>query len=104
MDVSSELSPAAGFALEQVAALLGAAERPVVIAGHGVAMGDATTELCELAEIANVPVATTLLGLGTFAEQHPQSLGMVGMHGTVQANMAMHHADLVIGVGIDRKS
>jgi acetolactate synthase-1/2/3 large subunit len=42
----------------------------------------------------------TLLGMGTFTENHPQNLGMVGMHGTVQANMAMHHADLVIGVGM----
>src|SRR5438552_17689647 len=42
----------------------------------------------------------TLLGMGTFPEHHPQTLGMVGMHGTVQANLAMHHADLVIGVGM----
>src|SRR5207302_5622878 len=95
-----ELSPAAEFALAQVQALLKAAERPVIVAGHGVAMADATTELLRFAETSNVPVGTTLLGLGVFPQQHPLSLGMVGMHGTVQANLAMHHADLVIGVGM----
>jgi acetolactate synthase-1/2/3 large subunit len=94
------LSPAAEFALEQAAALLAQAERPVLVAGHGVAMAGATAELVRFAEASGVPVGTTLLGLGTFPEQHPQALGMVGMHGTVQANLAMHHADLVIGVGM----
>jgi acetolactate synthase-1/2/3 large subunit len=94
------LSAAAEFALEQAAALLRSAERPVLIAGHGVAMADASAELREFAEASGVPVGMTLLGLGSFPEQHPQVLGMVGMHGTVQANMAMHHADLVIGVGM----
>ncbi|MBV9893373.1 MAG: biosynthetic-type acetolactate synthase large subunit [Chloroflexi bacterium] len=96
----SELSGAAQFALEQVVALLQASERPVVIAGHGVAMAGASDELREFAEASGVPVGMTLLGLGAFPEHHPQGLGMVGMHGTVQANMAMHHADLVIGVGM----
>jgi len=94
------LSGAAEFALEQAAALLRDAERPVVVAGHGVAMAGATAELLRFAEASGVPVGTTLLGLGVFPEQHPQALGMVGMHGTVQANLAMHHADLVIGVGM----
>jgi acetolactate synthase-1/2/3 large subunit len=94
------LSDAAEFALEQAAALLRSAQRPVLIAGHGVAMADASAELREFAEASGVPVGMTLLGLGSFPEQHPQVLGMVGMHGTVQANMAMHHADLVIGVGM----
>jgi acetolactate synthase-1/2/3 large subunit len=95
-----DLSPAAQFALEQAAALLKTAERPVVVAGHGVAMSNATAELRQFAEASGVPVGMTLLGLGSFPEQHPQGLGMVGMHGTVQGNMAMHHADLVIGVGM----
>jgi acetolactate synthase I/II/III large subunit len=94
------LSPAAEFALDQALALLKTAERPVVIAGHGVAMAQATEELLRFAEASGVPVGTTLLGLGVFPEQHPQALGMVGMHGTVQANLAMHHADLIIGVGM----
>src|SRR5439155_10725183 len=57
-------------------------------------------ELLRFAETSGVPVAVTLLGMGSFPEHHPQALGMVGMHGTVQANLAMHHADLVIGVGM----
>jgi acetolactate synthase-1/2/3 large subunit len=97
---ASELSPAAEFALDQAAQLLDAAERPVLVVGHGVSMSGATNELLRFAEASNIPVGTTLLGLGAFPEQHPQALGMVGMHGTVQANLAMHHADLVIGIGM----
>jgi acetolactate synthase I/II/III large subunit len=100
LQAEPELSPAAEFALEQAAALLAQAERPVVVAGHGVLMANATDELRSFAEASGVPVGTTLLGLGAFPEQHPQALGMVGMHGTVQANLAMHHADLIIGVGM----
>ncbi|MBV9578313.1 MAG: biosynthetic-type acetolactate synthase large subunit [Chloroflexi bacterium] len=94
------LSGAADFALEQAAALLETAQRPVLVAGHGVAMADASAELLAFAEASGVPVGMTLLGLGSFPDNHPQALGMVGMHGSVQANMAMHHADLVIGVGM----
>jgi len=94
------LSGAAEFSLEQAAALLRGAERPVLIAGHGVSMANASGELLAFAEASGVPVGMTLLGLGSFPEDHPQALGMVGMHGTVQANLAMHHADLVIGVGM----
>ena len=99
-DEESTLDGAAEFALEQVAALLRHAERPVLVAGHGVSMANASAELLRFAEATGVPVGTTLLGLGAFPEQHAQSLGMVGMHGTVQANLAMHHADLIIGVGM----
>jgi acetolactate synthase-1/2/3 large subunit len=98
--VDDELDPAADFALRRAAALLNSAERPVVIAGHGVAMAGAADMLLRLAEASGVPVGTTLLGLGVFPQQHPQSLGMVGMHGTVQANLAMQHADLIVGVGM----
>ena len=98
--VEATLSPAAEFALDQALALLNQSERPIVIAGHGVAMANAGAELLRFAQKSGVPVGTTLLGMGVFPEHHPQSLGMVGMHGTVQANLAMHHADLVIGVGM----
>ena len=98
--VDAELDPAADFALRQAAALLNGAERPVLIAGHGVVMAGAAEALLRLAEASGVPVGTTLLGLGVFPQQHPQSLGMVGMHGTVQANLAMQHADLILGVGM----
>jgi acetolactate synthase-1/2/3 large subunit len=98
--LESVLSPAAEFALDQAAALLETSERPLLIVGHGVSMAGATSEVLRFAEASNIPVGTTLLGLGAFPEQHPQAVGMVGMHGTVQANLAMHHADLVIGVGM----
>ena len=97
---ADSLSPEALFALEQAAALLDVAERPVVIAGHGVVIAGASAELLRLAESTGAPVGTTLLGLGAFPEDHPQSLGMVGMHGTVQANLAMHHADVIVGIGM----
>jgi acetolactate synthase-1/2/3 large subunit len=94
------LNAAAEFALKYAAELLRSAERPVLVAGHGVLMAGATADLLRFAEASGVAVGTTLLGLGAFPEQHQQALGMVGMHGTVQANLAMHHADLVIGVGM----
>jgi acetolactate synthase-1/2/3 large subunit len=90
----------ARLALEQAAALLNAAERPLLIAGHGVVMAEASQALLALAEAAHLPIGTTLLGLGAFPERHAQSLGMVGMHGTVQSNLAMHHADVILGVGM----
>jgi acetolactate synthase-1/2/3 large subunit len=98
--LSATLSGAAEFALTQAAALLDTAERPVLVVGHGAVMAGAAAELLRFAELSGIPVGTTLLGLGAFPEQHPQALGMVGMHGTVQANLAMHHADLIIGVGM----
>ncbi len=94
------LSPVALAGIERAAELLRDAERPLLIAGHGVAMAGATAELHALAERAGLPVGTTLLGLGVFPEHHRQALGMVGMHGTVQANLAMHHADLILGIGM----
>ncbi len=94
------LTPAASFALDRAVELLRDAKRPLLIAGHGVLMAGASEELLAFAERTGVPVGTTLLGLGAFPQQHQQSLGMVGMHGTVASNMAMHYADLVIGVGM----
>jgi acetolactate synthase-1/2/3 large subunit len=94
------LDGAAEFALNQAAAMLETAARPVLVVGHGVAMAGADAELLRFAEASGIPVGTTLLGLGVFPEQHAQALGMVGMHGTVQANLAMQHADLIIGIGM----
>jgi acetolactate synthase-1/2/3 large subunit len=96
----AELSPAAQFALDQALTLLNAAERPLIIAGHGVVMSGAEADLLRLAEASGAPIGTTLLGLGLFPQHHAQSVGMVGMHGTVQANLAMHHADLIVGIGM----
>jgi len=98
--VEPTLTGAAEFALDQTLKLLDSAERPILLVGHGVPMANAEQELMRFAERSGLPVGTTLLGLGVFPEQHPQSMGMIGMHGTVQSNLAMQHADLILGVGL----
>ena len=82
------------------ARLLNEAERPVIIAGHGVHLSGAWEELKALAEQANVPVINTLHGTGAFPRHHPLSLGMVGMHGMYWSNVAVDEADLVVGIGM----
>lgn len=79
--------------------LLFAAERPVIYSGGGVILGKAATELTQIARALNYPVTNTLMGLGGFPGNDPQFLGMLGMHGFYEANMAMHHADMVFAVG-----
>jgi acetolactate synthase-1/2/3 large subunit len=76
------------------------AERPVILAGHGVLIADATEELRQLAEKAQIPVAHTLLGISAFDETHPLSLGFVGMHGWKHANKAIQSSDLLIALGM----
>lgn len=76
------------------------AKRPVIYAGGGVISSNASSELRDLAFKANIPVTTTLMGLGTFPETHPLSLGMLGMHGTAYANYAISAADLIIALGV----
>jgi acetolactate synthase-1/2/3 large subunit len=85
--------------IRRAAALIAKAERPVILAGQGALVAAASEELHELAEKTGIPVATTLLGLGSFPEDHPSALKMVGMHGTTYANHALHFSDLVIGLG-----
>ena len=80
--------------------LLKGAKRPLIIAGHGVLLSNATEELYKLATTCQVPVVNTLLGLGSFPGEHQLSLGMLGMHGTVYANYAVNEADLVLALGI----
>ncbi|NLN06255.1 MAG: biosynthetic-type acetolactate synthase large subunit [Firmicutes bacterium] len=75
------------------------AKKPLLYAGGGVVIAGAHEELRQLAETADIPVTTTLMGIGGFPGNHPLSLGMLGMHGTYWANMAMHKADLIIAVG-----
>ncbi|QPR29274.1 acetolactate synthase 3 large subunit [Edwardsiella hoshinae] len=77
-----------------------AARRPVIYAGGGVISAGCHTALRSLAQQLNLPVVTSLMGLGAFPASHPQSLGMLGMHGTYEANMAMHHADVIFAVGV----
>jgi len=81
------------------AELINESKRPLIYAGGGVISGNAAEELKELALKGNIPVVTTLLGLGAFPEDNPLSLGMVGMHGTWYANMAISECDLLIAVG-----
>jgi acetolactate synthase I/II/III large subunit len=80
--------------------LINQAERPVILAGHGIIMSGAMAELQELAERANIPVALTLLGKGGVPEKHPLSLGMMGMHGQAACNYAIQEADLLIALGM----
>ncbi|HEY65695.1 MAG TPA: biosynthetic-type acetolactate synthase large subunit [Caldilineae bacterium] len=87
-------------AIEAAAALINAAERPLILAGHGVQMGDATWELQQLAEKAEIPVVTTLLGIGDIPETHPLCLGMGGMHGEAYANQAIQECDVLIAIGM----
>ena len=75
------------------------AKRPVLYVGGGVISSDAAPELMELAELTQVPLTQTLMGLGAFPMAHPLSLDMLGMHGAYYANMAVHHSDLLVAVG-----
>lgn len=86
--------------LDQIAARLAAAERPVLLAGGGCMAGSAPHLLQELAVRRNLPIVSTLMGIGAFPSRHPLYLGMLGMHGTVAANRAVQNADLLICLGI----
>jgi acetolactate synthase-1/2/3 large subunit len=83
----------------QAAKAIGEAKKPVIYSGGGVISSGASEELRELAERAQIPVTTTLLGKGAFPETHPLSLGMLGMHGTKYANYAISYSDLIIAIG-----
>ena len=95
-----EVSPEALQGIQEAARLIKQAERPVIISGHGILASGANEELKQLAERSGIPVITTLLGLGGFPGGHPLSLGMLGMHGMYWANLAVHEADLIVGVGM----
>ena len=86
--------------LREAARLIERAHRPVIIAGQGVLLSGAWDELRAFAEKTRVPVMTTLLGISSFPENHPLSLGFLGMHGWVHCNYAVHHSDLVISIGM----
>lgn len=76
-----------------------AAKRPVIYSGGGVILDNASEQLIELAQRFNYPVTNTLMGLGAYPATDRQFLGMLGMHGTYEANTAMHHADVIFAVG-----
>ena len=81
-------------------ALINAAERPVILAGHGILLGNAMGEFKAFAERTQIPVAMTLLGIGCFPASHTLNLGMMGMHGEAWVNTAIQEADLLIALGM----
>src|SRR2546427_7236239 len=85
--------------IKRAAQLLARAHKPILDVGGGVISADASAELRELAELAQLPVTQTLMGLGSFPMEHPLSLDMLGMHGSYYANMAVHHSDVLVAVG-----
>ena len=84
----------------QALALIHNAERPVILAGHGIVISKAMAEVRELAERAHIPVAMTLLGIGALPAAHPLNLGMMGMHGEAWVNSAIQEADLLLALGM----
>ncbi|MGL5632511.1 MAG: biosynthetic-type acetolactate synthase large subunit [Azovibrio sp.] len=85
--------------IKRAVQLLGEAKRPVIYAGGGVVLSDAAEKLTDLVRRLNFPVTNTLMGLGGYPATDRQNLGMLGMHGTYEANMTMQHADLILAVG-----
>lgn len=86
--------------IKKAAKLIAESKRPVILAGRGVIISGAYEELRGLAEKAQIPVITTLLGISSFPEDHELSLGMMGMHGTAYANLAVDGSDLIISIGM----
>lgn len=86
--------------IKRAAQALLQAKQPVLYVGGGAIMADCGAQLLALAERLHLPVVSTLMGLGAFSGTHAHSLGMLGMHGTYEANMAMHNADLIFGIGV----
>jgi len=86
--------------IRQAVEMIQAAQRPVILAGHGVLMAGAMQELYELAELTEMPVAMTLLGIGGFPASHRLNLGMMGMHGEAWVNHAIQESDLLLAVGM----
>ncbi len=94
-----ELSPS-DDEFEDAMALINSAERPLILAGHGIIVSGATREVLEFAEKGGIPVAMTLLGIGAIPASHPLNLGMMGMHGEAWVNNAIQEADLLIAFGM----
>ena len=86
--------------LARAVELINESKRPVILAGHGIMMSGAMNQFLKLAERANIPVALTLLGIGSMPALHPLNLGMMGMHGEAWVNHAIQEADLLIALGM----
>ncbi|MFK5969760.1 MAG: biosynthetic-type acetolactate synthase large subunit [Candidatus Marithrix sp.] len=85
--------------IKQAADLILGAKRPVIYTGGGVVSGNASQYLTELTQLLNYPITQTLMGLGTYPATDRQFIGMLGMHGTYEANMAMHDCDVLVAIG-----
>ena len=99
IETRDDALPGDGTAADAVA-LINAAERPLILAGHGVMLSGAEREIIALAEKAQSPIAVTLLGIGGVPASHPLNLGMMGMHGEAWVNTAIQEADLLIALGM----
>jgi len=86
--------------INEAAKAISQSKKPVVYAGGGVITSGAGPSLCQLIEKLNIPIVTTLMGIGSVSSRHPNLLGMVGMHGTITANLAVNDCDLLIAVGV----
>jgi acetolactate synthase-1/2/3 large subunit len=86
--------------IEKALQLIAAAERPVIYAGGGVILSNASSELVDFATQLGIPIATTLMGIGCIPGDHPLNLGMLGMHGTEYANFAITESDVLFSIGV----
>src|SRR6202789_185136 len=91
---------AESHSIRQALALLAAARKPLILAGHGITQSGAEAEVLAFAETLGIPIASTLLGLGAIPAAHPLSLGMMGMHGESWVNNAIQQADLLLAFGM----
>lgn len=99
-DIKVKKTHAKSEDIESAAKMINAAERPLIIAGHGVAIADAEETLRELCEKGNIPVAATLMGVSVMNSYHPNYIGAVGMHGNIAPNKMTQEADVIIAVGM----
>jgi len=101
VDIRSYLPVTKGHSgqIKKAVEMMLAAKRPILYTGGGVILGEASAELTTMTRKLGFPIVQTLMGLGAFPASDKQSLGMLGMHGTYEANLSMHHSDLIIAIG-----
>ena len=85
--------------IKRAAQLVMSAKKPMIYSGGGVVLDNASAELTEFTQLLGYPITNTLMGLGAYPGTDPQFIGMLGMHGTYEANMAMHHCDVLVAIG-----
>jgi len=85
--------------IQRAAEIIRSAKKPIIYAGGGIKTGNASMIVCDFAKLGDIPVVNTLMGLGTIPREHKLSLGMVGMHGFREANLAVTNSDLIIAIG-----